>query len=168
MNVCACACTCVCVLVHECVRLCMCACLSVYRGRLWDGTVYRLVAGVGFIIDSSSGCSPMAGCKPNQCYNILILCGYVIPNTCNTTIPHTTPTHTTPNRASHTSWPFTASLMGIFVLGLCAGSWLAHRPTLFAPLFLKQKMCPLESVFCAIFCVFSQICQNLKNPEKIW
>ena len=80
--------------VCTCVSTGMSACLYVYRGRIWDVTVYRLVVGVIFIIDSSSGCSPMAGCKPNQCYNILTLYGYLVPHTCNTTIPHTTPTHT--------------------------------------------------------------------------
>ena len=68
----------------------------------------------------------MAGCKPNQCYNILTLYGYLVPYTCNTTIPHTTPTHTNPN--THNPLPsfayilaVTAPLMGIFVLGLWVG-----------------------------------------------
>ena len=118
--------TCRSICLYTCVSACMCACLSVYRGRIWDVTVYRLVVGLIFIIDSSSGCSPMAGCKPNQCYNILILYGYLMLYTCNTTIPHTTSIHTT---SQHTQAPnelrnllaFAAPLMGIFVLGLCVG-----------------------------------------------
>ena len=53
---------------------------------------------------------------------------------------HNPNTHNPQPNFAHLS-AFTASLMGIFVLGLCAHTWLAHRPSSLCPPFENKISC---------------------------
>ena len=60
----------------------------------------------------------MSGCKPNPCYNIIILYGYLILYTCSTTLQHTTSTHN-PNTNIPISGAVKANMCAKLGNGLC-------------------------------------------------